>query len=185
MVTMRIVPARIACTRLGQPEEGADRGCGDGCVVSAVCGSPPESFALCTIKGEEQTRKRCGFGQHQTLLCSCSKCSRVSTFTLVGVPSSPAPFTSVPVRSRADIWYQGQAARLVAFQWRPRRAVAVPRPRLGRRVASRRHQHRPKGRLRNARRRRAIPRRTVRARATPDASTATSRTVRAKSSSSA
>ena len=185
MVAMRIVPARIARARLGQPEVGAHRGRGDGRVVSAVCGSPPESFALCSIKGEEQTRKRCGFGQHQTLLCSCSKCSHVSTFTLAGIPSSPAPFTSVPVRSRADIWHQSQAARPVAFQWRPRRAVAVPRPRLGRRVASRRHQHRPKGRLRNARRRRAVPRRTIRARPTPDASTATSRTVRAKSSSSA
>ena len=185
MVAMRIVPARIARARLGQPEVGAHRGRGDGRVVSAVCGSPPESFALCSIKGEEQIRKRCGFGQHQTLLCSCSKCSHVSTFTHTGVPSSLAPFTSVPVRSRADIWHQSQAARHVAFQWRPRRAVAVPRPRLGRRVASRRHQHRPKGRLRNARRRRAVPRRTVRARATPDASTAASRAVRAKSSLSA
>ena len=102
MVTMRIVPVRIARARLGQPEVGAHRGRGDGRVVSAVCGSPPESFALCSIKGEEQTRKRCGFGQHQTLLCSCSKCSRVSTFTLAGVLSSPASFTSVPVCSRAD-----------------------------------------------------------------------------------
>ena len=102
MVAMRIVPARIARARLGQPEVGAHRGRGDGRVVSAVCGSPSESFALCSIKREEKTRKRCGFGQHQTLLCSCSKCSRVSTFTLAGVLSSPAPFTSVPVCSRAD-----------------------------------------------------------------------------------
>jgi hypothetical protein len=66
---MRIMPARIAAL-----EVDAHRGRGDGRVVSVVCGSSPESVAFVFNKGEEQTRKMLRFlGQHQTLLCLCSK----------------------------------------------------------------------------------------------------------------
>jgi hypothetical protein len=55
VVAVRIVPAKIAHARLGQPEVSAHRGRGDGHVVSAACGSPPESVTLLSIKEKKKT----------------------------------------------------------------------------------------------------------------------------------
>jgi hypothetical protein len=55
VVAVRIVPAKIARARLGQLEVSAHHGRGDGRVVSAVCGSPPESVTLLSIKEKKKT----------------------------------------------------------------------------------------------------------------------------------
>jgi hypothetical protein len=65
VVAVRIVPVKIARARLGQPEVSAHRGRGDGRVVSAVCGLPPESVALFSIKEKEKPENAAGFGQHK------------------------------------------------------------------------------------------------------------------------
>jgi hypothetical protein len=52
VVAVRIVPAKIARARLGQLEVSAHHGRGDGRVV---CGSPPESVTLLSIKEKKKT----------------------------------------------------------------------------------------------------------------------------------